>query len=528
MIEILAVINDCRSMRVCFCNFVYAADKACLFKRMEELTMTDKRVLAFDYGAGSGRAVAGIYNGADIRLDEVHRFSNDPVTVNGTMYWDTLRLYLELKRGLIKAAASGGFDSIGIDTWGVDFGLIDRKGKLICNPVHYRDKRTAGMMEESFKHIDKDRFYRITGNQFMEINTAFQLMAVRTVQPELLDMTETMLLMPDLFSYFLTGIRKAEYTIASTTQMMDAWGKCWSREVTEKLGLPYTMLPEMIQSGTRLGPVLPEIRDELGIDAVDVTAVCGHDTQDALVSVPAEEKDFIFISCGTWSLFGTELDSPLINEQSLKLNITNEGAYGGRISFLKNIIGLWLIQESRRQWIREGREYSFGELEKMAAAEKPFRCFIDPDAPEFVPAGNIPERIREYCRMTGQQVPETAGQIVRCIDESLAFRYMDSLREIIECTGKEYNRIYLVGGGSQSRLLCQMTADACHMEVSAGPAEASVYGNIVMQLIAKGELRSIGEARRLIRHSPDINIYSPEHGCEWTNAYQRYIYIRNT
>ncbi|MFA6663954.1 MAG: rhamnulokinase family protein [Lachnospiraceae bacterium] len=487
--------------------------------------MADKNVLAFDYGASSGRAIKGIYDGNKITLKEIHRFSNDPVTINGTMYWDTLRLFHELKQGLVKAKLDGGFDSLGIDTWGVDFGLIDKCGSLVGNPVHYRDARTAGMIEKSGDFIDKNEFYDITGNQFMELNTAFQLLSLKLDRPDLLDRTETMLLTPDLLGYFLTGIKRAEYSIASTTQLMDARGHCWSDKVINALGLPKRIFPEIIPSGTKLGPILPEITKELGLDSADVIAICGHDTQDALVSVPASEKDFIFISCGTWSLFGTELDAPIINDESYKLNVTNEGGFGGKTSFLKNIIGLWLIQESRRQWIREGKEYSFGELEKMAKNEKAFRCFIDPDAPEFVPAGNIPERIREYCRRTGQSVPENEAQIVRCIDESLAFKYRDSLAEIEVCTGKDYHTIYLVGGGTQSGLLCAMTANACHKRVSAGPVEATVYGNLVLQLISSGELGSIEEARELIRKSPDIKIYEPENETAWEDAYHRYLEV---
>jgi rhamnulokinase len=487
--------------------------------------MAEKRVLAFDYGASSGRAIIGSFDGKSISLKEIHRFSNDPVIVNGTMYWDTLRLFYELKQGLVKAKLDGGFDSIGIDTWGVDFGLIDRHGALIGNPVHYRDARNNGMCDESFRLIDKDTFYEITGNQFMDINTAFQLLSLRKNQPDVLERTETMLFTPDLLNYFLTGVKKAEYSIASTSQLLNAKKRCWSDQVIQALGLPKRIFPEIVPSGTTLGPVLPEIQEELGISDAKVIAICGHDTQDALVSVPASEKDFIFISCGTWSLFGTELEAPIINADSSRLNITNEGGYGGRASFLKNIIGLWLIQESRRQWIREGKEYGFGELEKMAAAEKPFQCFIDPDAPEFVPAGNLPRRIRAYCERTGQTVPETEGAIVRCIDESLAFKYRDSLSEIEACTGKDYRTIYLVGGGTQSGLLCQMTANACHKRVSAGPVEATVYGNLAIQLMAGGEIAGIEEARQLIKSSPDIAVYEPRDDAEWEKAYRRYLEV---
>lgn len=482
----------------------------------------EKRVLAFDYGASSGRAIIGTFDGNTISLEEIHRFANEPVTVNGTMYWDILRLFHELKQGLLKAKHKGSIDSIGVDTWGVDFGLLDKKGNLLANPVHYRDTRTEGMLEKSFQAIDKDTFYQITGNQFMEINTVFQLLSIIQSQPELLLRVDKLLMMPDLINYFLTGKKKAECSIASTTQLMDIKKGNWSAKVMQSLQIPQHIFPEIIPSGTKLGTVTDKIQEELEIGEIEVIAVAGHDTQSALVSVPTEEKEFIFISCGTWSLFGTELEKPIINKQSAELNITNEIGYGGRVSFLKNIIGLWLIQESRRQWSREGKEYTFGELETMAKGEEAFRCFIDPDAPEFVPAGNIPRRIRAYCERTGQWIPQNEGQIVRCINESLAFKYRETCAEIQACTQKDYETIYMVGGGTQSKLLCQMTANACHKKVSAGPIEATVYGNIALQLMACGDISNIDKAREIIKASADVDEYVSQNEIMWEDAYQRY------
>lgn len=485
-----------------------------------------KRVLALDYGASSGRAIIGKFDGSSIQIEEIHRFANEPVIINKTMYWDTLRLYHELKQGMLKAKHAGGFDSIGVDTWGVDFGLLDKAGNLLENPVHYRDARTEGMIEEAFQLIPKKEFYGITGNQFMELNTAFQLLALLKQRPELMERVDKILLTPDLFNYFLTGIKSAEYSIASTTQLLDAAARTWSDRVVKALGIPRKIFPDIVSSGTVLGEVSKEICEELELENVpNVISICGHDTQSALVSVPAKEEDFIFISCGTWSLFGTELDAPLINEKSERLSITNEGGYAGKISFLKNIIGLWLVQESRRQWIREGKEYGFGELESMAKSTEAFQCFVDPDAPEFVPAGNIPRRIRAYCEKTGQKIPQSEGEVVRCIDESLAFKYRQTMMEIKECTGKAYDTIYLVGGGTQSKLLCQMTANACGCKVSAGPVEATVYGNIALQLIASGDLKDIAEARKLIASSPDIHIYEPQDTDAWDAAYARYLEV---
>ena len=485
----------------------------------------EKKVLAFDFGASGGRAMCGTFDGEKITIEELHRFSNDPVILNGTMYWDVLRLFFEIKQGLIKAKKCGHIESIGIDTWGVDFGLIDSEGRLLENPVHYRDARTEGMLEESFHLIDKKRFYEITGNQFMEINTAFQLLYLLKNRKDLLERADKMLLMPDLFNYFLTGEKKAEYSIASTTQLLDAKEGKWSDEVISALGLPKEIFPEIVPTGTKIGQLSEEICGELGLDRIDVIAAAGHDTQAAMVAVPASEDDFIFLSCGTWSLLGTELEAPIINEKSEFYNITNEGGYGRKTSFLKNIIGLWCIQESRRQWIREGQEYGFGELEKMAAASEPLKCFIDPDAPEFTPAGNIPERIREYCRRTGQAVPETIGEVVRCINESLAMKYRQAVEEIKDCTGKDYQTIYIVGGGTQSALLCQFTANACGCRVSAGPVEATVLGNVALQLMATGEIGSLKEARKIVRRSQDIKIYEPCEKEKWDEAYERFCRV---
>lgn len=481
-----------------------------------------KKVLAFDIGASSGRAILGTFDGNTIQTKEIHRFLNEPVIVNGTMYWDVLRLFHELKQGLIKAKQEGTVDSIGIDTWGVDFGLIDKKGYLLENPVHYRDNRTEGMFAEAFKKLPKSEFYSITGNQFMEINTAFQLLSLVINRPELLERADTLLLMPDLLNYLFTGVKTSEYSIASTTQLLDAKNRKWSEEVMKALNLPEELFTSIVPCGTNIGSISKEISKELNIEACEVIAVAGHDTQSALVSVPAKKEDFIFISCGTWSLMGTELNEPYINEKSDYYNITNEGGYGGKISFLKNITGLWLIQESRRWWIKEGKEYSFSVLEAMAVEAKPYQCFIDPDAAEFGAAGNMPDRIKEYCSRTGQYVPQTIGEIIRCINESLAFKYRLVLEEIMECTGKEYIDIHMVGGGIQSKLLCQLTANACGRKVTAGPVEATVFGNLALQLIVLGEIKDLDEARNVIKGSAEIIQYEPEISRALEEAFSRY------
>lgn len=484
-----------------------------------------KRVLAFDFGASSGRAIIGCFDGDKITLEEVHRFSNDPVSVGGTVYWDVLRLFYEIKQGIIKAKIAGGFDSIGIDTWGVDFGLIDSEGKLMENPVHYRDARTAGLVDEAFKTMPKEKLYGITGIQFMELNTLFQLIALKKYRPWMLERADKMLFMPDLFGYMLTGKMCAEYSIASTSQLIDLDKRTWSKEILDAFGIKESVFAPLVQPGTVLGELSKEICEECGVDPVPVISVCGHDTQSAITSVPCEDGDFAFLSSGTWSLFGTELDKPIVNETSMNINITNEGGFDGSTGFLKNIIGLWLIQESRRQWKREGKEYSYADLEKLALAAEPFKCFIDPDAPEFVPHGNIPERVREFCRKTGQYVPETVGEIMRCIYESLAMKYRLTFEKLRECTERDYPVIHVIGGGTKDGLLCQMTANSCDRTVKAGPIEATVMGNVAVQLMSDGSVKNIGQARKIVADSSELKTFEPKDTDKWAGAYEDFLKV---
>ena len=482
-----------------------------------------KRVLAIDFGASSGRAIIGKFENGKIELEEVHRFSNDPVSVNGTTYWDVLRLFYEIKQGIIKAKQAGGFDSIGIDTWGVDFGLLDEFGCLLENPIHYRDARTVGMIEEAEKYISKREMYDITGIQFMELNTIFQLLALKKERPHMLERTDKMLFMPDLFAYMLTGEKNTEYSIATTSQMIDLKTNSWSDELLDKLGIRKDIFAPIVKSGTKVGFLSKEICEECGVESVPVIAVCEHDTQSAISAVPCPEGEFAFISSGTWSLFGTELEEPVVNDTTYEINVTNEGGYDFSTGFLKNIIGLWLIQESRRQWAREGEIYSYADLEKLALASEPFKCFIDPDAPEFVPHGNLPERVREYCRKTNQYVPETVGEIMRCIYESLAMKYRETFEKIKECTGKDYPVIHVIGGGTKDTLLCQLTANSCGCEVKAGPIEATVLGNLAVQLISHGEIKDIKEAREIIASSENVVTYAPQDADLWSENFEKYL-----
>lgn len=481
-----------------------------------------KRVLAFDFGASSGRAVIGTFEGGKVTLEEIHRFSNDPVNVAGVFHWDVLRLFFEIKQGITKALHSGGFDAIGIDTWGVDFGLIDPNGHLIGNPVHYRDTRTEGMMEKVFERIPREEFYGRTGIQFAAFNTLFQLYALKEQNPAQLAQAETMLFMPDLFAYLLTGEKRAEFTIASTSQCLDARTGDWAWDIFEALDLPTHILPKLIEPGETYGLLSDAICEELGCPKVPVIAVATHDTGSAVAAVPSSEENFVYISCGTWSLFGTELFSPVINDVSYGFNFTNEGGYNRTVRFLKNIMGLWLIQESRRQWIREGETVSYADLEKEALAAKPFACFIDPDDESFVTPGNLPRRVQEYCRKTGQYVPATRGEIMRCIYESLAMKYRYTFRALKEVTGLDYTVIHMVGGGTKDQLLCQMAADACDCKVVAGPIEATATGNIAVQLMALKELNGLSQARRVIADSEEPRVFVPDNTAVYDEAYERF------
>ncbi len=492
------------------------------------MSRESKTVLAFDFGASGGRAITGTIENNRIKMQEVHRFSNDPVTVRGTMYWDTLRQFFEIKHGITKAA---GFNhssekveiaSLGIDTWGVDFGLIDRDGRLLENAVHYRDSRTAGMPENVYSKIPMQRLYEITGSEFNYFNTIFQLNSLVEKRPDLLHRADKLLFTPDLFNYFLTGEKFAEYTMATTSSLLDIRKRVWSEEILSALKIDRSLLPEIIFSGNEVGTLSPEICEELSCDPLKVIAVASHDTQSASLAVPTQKKDFIFLSSGTWSLYGTELSEPVINEKSLRHSISNEGGFDGRINFLKNLTGMWMVQESRRQWIREGTEYSFGELEELARSCTPLQNFVDANHEMFVPAGNIPRRIREYCRGTSQPVPQTPGEIVCCIDQSLALRYRRELAKIEDCLDRRFDTIHIFGGGIQSRLLCQMTANATGRRVIAGPVEATALGNIAAQLIALGELSGVSEAREVIQSSEETTCYEPQDTELWDEAYEKF------
>lgn len=489
--------------------------------------MKKLKMLAVDLGASSGRGIIGTFDGRRFGLEENHRFPNEPVMVSGQFTWDILRIFHEIKTSLHKCAQGCDRDiaSVGIDTWGVDFGFLDKKGHLLANPVHYRDTRTAGIPGYSAEKVPGSRVYDITGIQVLEINSLYQLLAIQKDTPELFDLASDMLFVPDLLNYFLTGYKQTEYTIASTSQLLDAKARDWSWELIEKFGLPEKLFGKIVKPGTVCGALTPSLAEEFGGINPKVISVAGHDTGSAVLAVPAKSEKFIWLSSGTWSIMGTETKEPVISEKSKEYNFTNEGGYGDTIRFSKNITGLWVEQESKRQWEREGEKVSFQELADMAAAAEPLRCFIDTDDARFATPGNIPKRIADYCRETGQYVPQTKGEIVRCILESLAMRYRYTVECIDEMCGERIPAINIVGGGTKEDQLSQFAATACGRPVFAGPVEATALGNIAAQAIAMGEIRDMWQAREVIADSFEVKEYEPEADKKsaWDEAYGRFL-----
>lgn len=483
-------------------------------------------ILAFDLGASSGRALLGRLTDGKIEVEELHRFSNDPVQVGDRLYWDILRLYHEIKQGLLKAKHQGiSLQSMGIDSWAVDFGFIGKNGELIGNPYHYRDRHTEGAMESLFTRIPPHVIFARTGIQFLPFNTIYQLYALKEAKSPLLKDGNRFLMIPDILRYFLTGEMHNEFSNATTTQLFNPVEGTWDSELLRLLDLPRSWFGDVLQPGDKAGSIQPSVCEELGIPSIPVYAVAEHDTGSAVAAVPATEKSFAYLSCGTWSLMGTEVDKPVLHDLALKLNFTNEGGVADTYRLLKNIMGLWILQECRREWEREGESYSFPELVQMASGAKSFAAFIDPDDSLFLPPGDMPSRIAQYCQQTGQQAPETTGEIVRCILESLALKYRQVFELTERLSGQSFNGLHMVGGGIQNTLLCQWTANAIGKSVWAGPSEGSAIGNLVVQWIARGEFADIWEARRAIRESFPITVYEPEESEAWNAAYTRFLTI---
>ena len=483
-------------------------------------------MLGIDLGASSGRGIVGSFNGEKLTLTENHRFLNEPVIQNGKFSWDILRIFHEIKNSIRKCVLDGDeIATVGIDTWGVDYGLLDKNGHLISNPVHYRDARNNGIEEYVDKLCPLSDIYERTGIQSLNFNTIYQLAADGRYTKGLLDYADKMLFIPDLLGYFLTGEMATEYTIASTGAILDAKTKNYAFELFDKLEIPRKLFTDIVAPGHTLGALLPQVIEETGKTDAKVVKIASHDTASAVMAVPSSKENFIYISSGTWSLMGTELHSPIISAEASKLGFTNEGGVEGTIRFLKNIMGLWLIQESRRQWKREGTEYSFGDLGKLALEAEPRKCFINPDDKMFAPPGNMPARIVEYCKKTGQRAPENVGEIVRCILASLALKYRNTVESIAGFMPEKPSAIHVVGGGCQDKLLCKLTSDASGLPVYAGPVEATAIGNISMQAIAAGELSGMSEARELISRSIEMDVYEPTSADKdaWDEAYERFL-----
>ncbi len=479
--------------------------------------------LAIDLGAESGRAILGTLDQEQLTLTDVHRFSNDPVRLPDGLHWDILHLWSEIKTALHITAHKHHVQlaGIGIDTWGVDFGLLDRTGALIGNPYHYRDSRTDGMVEASFKRLPREQIFDLTGIQFMQLNTLYQLFAMAEQPAPALQIAETFLTTPDLLNYWLSGRKACEFTMATTTQCYNPRERAWSKPLLDVLGIPLHIFPEVVQPGTVLGVVLPEIAEELGCGRVPVIAPACHDTGSAVAAVPAENENFAWISSGTWSIMGAEASDPIVNAQSLKYNFTNEGGVNGTWRFSKNIMGLWLVQECRRAWARAGEELSYDDLTQLAAEAEPFTAIIDVDCNDFFQPGDMPARIQKYCARTQQPVPQTKGAIVRCALESLALKYRWVLDRLEEMLGYRLEPIHIIGGGTKNRLLDQLTADATRRSVITGPIEATAIGNVLMQAVALGHLKSLEEARAVVRHSFKPETYQPQPSDRWDTAYQK-------
>jgi rhamnulokinase len=482
------------------------------------------RYIACDLGGESGRLMLGTLAGDRLQLEEMHRFPTAGIRIGGTLRWDMLGIWSEIKSGLRKVAARGiEVDSISTDAWGVDYVLLSHDEPLLIPPFHHRDPRTDGGYQRVAARIPLDEVFTETGIQFMPINTLYQLEDDLAHRPHVLALAETFLGIGDYFNWLLCGSARMERSMASTTQMWNPRARRWSDAIITRLGLPTRLLPEVVPSGVVLGDMLPEVAAEVGIAQAQVIATCAHDTGAAVAAVPADGEGWAFISSGTWSLVGVEASEPIISAATRRANFTNEVGFGDSIRLLKNVVGLWVVQECRRTWAAEGDELGYELLTAMALAAEPFSALIDPADPRFLKPGGMPAKVAAYCRETGQPEPTTPGQIVRCCLESLALSYRRVIDEVQSVTGRPLTRVHIVGGGSKNQLLNQFAADATGRDVLAGPAEATAIGNVLIQAIALGRLNDLAELRRVVRASFPIRSYRPTHRATWNAAYQRFI-----
>lgn len=477
-----------------------------------------KRLAAVDLGASSGRVMAGSVGPGHLAIEEVRRFPNGAVRAAGTLYWDVLGLHREILAGLGEAHRAGPLDGIGIDSWAVDYGLLDAHGNLLGNPVHYRDARTEGVLERVVRTVPERELFDVTGLQQLPFNTLYQLVS----EADRLNTASTLLLIPDLLAYWLTGQAGAEHTNASTTQLYDVRARAWAVELAERVGIPARLLPPLREPGERIGTLLPDLAAELALPELPVVAVGSHDTASAVVAVPAEPgANFAYISSGTWSLAGLELDRPELGDAALAANFTNEGGVDGTIRFLRNVMGLWVLTETLRTWAARGERAELAEVLAEAAAAPPLAAVVDVDAPAFLPPGDMPARIAAACRETGQRPPETRGEVVRCIVDSLALAYRRTVRQAARLAGRTVDVVHVVGGGARNTLLCQLTADACEAPVLAGPVEAAALGNVLVQARTLGaDLPDLDAMRELIRRTQPLRRYLPT-GGDWAAAEAR-------
>jgi rhamnulokinase len=483
------------------------------------------KFLAFDLGAESGRAVMGLLDDDRLSLAEVHRFPNGGVSVGESLHWDVLRLFDEMKQGLRLAVQTYGRDitAAGVDTWGVDFGLLGPNDVLLENPHCYRDSRIDGMMDEAEKLVPRAEIYEQTGIQFMPVNTLYQILAVSRTDRWMLDAAKTMLMMPDLFNFWFTGVKACEFTEATTSQFYNPRAEDWARSLLERMGIPTHFLPQIVQPGTVLGPLRDRVAAETGAQALKFIAPATHDTGSAVAAVPASGPCYAYISSGTWSLMGVESKQPIISEKALRFNVTNEGGVAGTFRVLRNIMGLWLVQECRRTWAQECADYSYAQLTDMAAEAEPFRSVVDPDDASFLKPGDMPARIKDFCRRTNQPVPEAPGSVVRTALDSLALKYRWVLERLETLTGTRLEPIHIVGGGTQNRLLCQLAADVTGRPVVAGPVEATAIGNVLVQALGSGHIGSIDEGRAIVRKSFDLVTYEPHADDRAEKAWDRFV-----
>jgi sugar (pentulose or hexulose) kinase len=487
-----------------------------------------KNFLAFDLGATSGRAILGRLDEGLIKLEELHRFPNDPVQYNGEMHWDAPRLWFEMRRALDTARRQAErIDSIGVDTWGVDYALLGEGGTLLENPHHYRDARTDGMVEEVCGKVTAERIYDQTGIQFMALNTLYQLYAASRRTPNLLYNAEFLVTIPDLLNFWLTGVVSCEYTIASTTQFLDWRTRAWAKDLLDKLDIPTHLLPPTIQPGTEIGRLRTDLASAHDLAFTTVIAPACHDTGSAVAAVAAGGKT-AFVSSGTWSLLGTEVPSAIVTEEARRLNFTNEGGVGNTIRLLKNITGMWLLEGCRSVWTAAGESYTYPQLLEAAAAAPALARWINPDAPAFVRPSDMTKAIRGFCKQTDQSEPATAGEFTRAIIEGLALKYRYELEQLETLTGTRFEEIRVIGGGSQNAMLNQFTADATGKRVVAGPSEATALGNIVMQMVGRGAVDSIDEAREIVSRSFPPATFEPQPKANWDAVYDDFaLHCRN-